>query len=176
MENKKPLEIGALAIDCTDMSAFLEDLPPGALAGMRSRREGYGDVVNEILSNQPTYGSALGVTEDDIRQLLLANERIEMIDARLPAARKLVEILEETRAKLDDQCQRQVNAVAASAELRAKAYDTPALLAKYEHTRTYRSSTAIKAAKTRRKNAELEAEMEYDEPEPATTTAEVAEA
>jgi hypothetical protein len=152
-ENSKPVELGALAIDCTSMAPFVQDLVPGALVGMRSRQPGYDDVLNEITSNQPTLGGRAGVTDEDIQAFLLANERIAMIDAQLPAARKLVELLEETRGKLDDQCQRQVSAVAVSVESRAKAYGDDELLARYEKTRAYRSAIGLKAARTRRKNA-----------------------
>jgi hypothetical protein len=152
-ENNQPVELGVLAIDCTALESFVEDLPPGALMGMRARQAGYTDVINEIASNQSTLGGKAGVTDEDLQALLLADERIALIDAQLPAARKLVEMLEETRSKLDDQCQRQISAIALSVQSRAKAYNDDELLARYEKTRTYRSATAVKAAKTRRKNA-----------------------
>jgi hypothetical protein len=176
-ENNKPVELGALAIDCTSMASFVQDLVPGALVGMRSRQPGYEDVVNEIISNQPTLGGKAGVTDEDIQAFLLANERIAMIDAQLPAARKLVELLEETRGKLDDQCQRQVSAIALSAESRAKAYGDDELLAKYEKTRAYRSAIALKAVKTRRKNAaETTTAPELAETTETTETTETARA
>jgi hypothetical protein len=171
-ENNQPVELGTLAIDCTALESFVEDLPPGALVGMRARQPGYKDVVNEIVSNQPALGGRAGVTDEDIQALLLADERIELIDAQLPAARKLVEMLEETRGKLDDQCQRQISAIGVSVQSRAKAYNDDELLARYEKTRTYRSATAYKAAKTRRKNADPTGVADTTGVAEAATTAE----
>lgn len=152
----EPVAIGALAVDCTTLKAFLVDLPPGARRGLRAEQDGFGDVIAEILSNQVEIGDKAGVTKNDIEELSLANERIAQIDVHLPAVRKLLEILEETRAKIDDQRQRQINAIAGAVEGRAKALSDPTLLAKYEKTRTYRSAVALKGAKTRKKNAEAE--------------------
>ncbi|UQA59401.1 hypothetical protein [Polyangium aurulentum] len=150
----EPVAIGALAVDCTALAEFLVDLPPGARRGLRAEQDGFGDVIAEILSNQAALGDKTGIIKSDIDELALANDRIAQIDARLPAVRKLLEILEETRAKLDDQRQRQVSAIAGAVEGRAKALSDPTLLAKYEKTRTYRSAAAVKGAKTRKKNAE----------------------
>jgi hypothetical protein len=66
---------------------------------------------------------------------------------------RCIELLEETRGKLDGQCQHQISAIALSVESRAKAYSDDELLARYEKTRTYRSAVGVKAARTRRKNA-----------------------
>jgi hypothetical protein len=150
---KKPLEIGALLIDATEMAEFLVDLPPLATKGMQSEREGFDGTVAEITSNQATWGEQAGITKNDFDQLELENEQIAMIDMQLPAARKLVEMFEETRAKLDDRRQRRVSAIAKSVETRAKVLGSPDLLAKYEQTRAYRSAHAMKGVKTRRKNA-----------------------
>jgi hypothetical protein len=84
--------------------------------------------------------------------------RIAKIDALLPAARKLVELLEETRAVLDDRRQRQMSAIATAAEGRAKVLRKPELLAKYEKTRAYRSAGAMKGVRTRRRNESAGAE------------------
>jgi peptidoglycan hydrolase CwlO-like protein len=150
----EPVAIGALAVDCTALKAFHVDLPPGARRGLRAEQDGFGEVIAEILSNQAEIGDKAGITKNDIDDLALANARIAQIDARLPAVRKLLEILEETRAKLDDQRQRQVSSIARLVDVRAKALSDKTLLAKYEKTRTYRSAIALKGAKTRRKNAE----------------------
>src|SRR5262245_37550529 len=144
-DEQKPVDIGTLLIDATPFADFIVDLPPGARQGLRCEQDGYGEAVAEVVSNQPVWGDQAGITTGDFTQLTLANERIAKIDALLPAARKMVEVLEETRALLDDQRQRQMSAIATAVEGRAKVQRKPELLAKYEKTRAYRSAIAIKA-------------------------------
>lgn len=156
MRNKiSHVPLDSLVIDCTLLADFLEDLPPGDLIGRRTEQPGYAEVIDEIMINQEIWGSKIGVTADDIQAIELANHRIAMIDARLGACRKLLEKLEETRAKLDDQRQHQVALVATLVDARYKATRNPDLLARYEKTRAYRSAVGVKAVKTRRKNAAL---------------------
>ncbi|UQA57781.1 hypothetical protein [Polyangium aurulentum] len=163
----EPVALGVLSIDCSFIAPFVVDLPPGARRGLRVEQEGFEDVVNEILANQPIHGDEAGVTKTDHEAFTVANQRIAQIDAFLPAARKLVELLEETRAALDDQRQRQVSAIADAVEGRAKVHKTGHLLAKYEKTRAYRSAVGFKAAKTRRKNAMAEQAPASEIPAPA---------
>lgn len=154
MANKdKAVAVDSLAVDCTALASILVDLPPGGQKGFQATQAGYGEVVEEILGNQPRYGERAGVTRQDILRITTADSNIESIDAELSKARKIVEILEESRAKYDDQRQRHVYAVAIAVERRARANSDTELLAKYEKTRAYRSAIGIKAAKTRRKNA-----------------------
>lgn len=149
----KPAAIGALAIDCSPLAPFLVDLPRGGMRGLRVEHEGFAAAVAEVVAHQATVGVKAGIPQADVDLILLTNDHIAQIDAFLPAAKKLVEILEETRAKLDDQRQRQVHAIAGMVEGRVRATGDTELLAKYEKARAYRSAIAVKAAKTRKKNA-----------------------
>jgi hypothetical protein len=143
--------IGSLAIDCSSLG-FLVDLPIGGQLGFLTEQPGFPDAVDEIVSNQAIFGAQAGVTQADVDAITTANSQIDQIDAILPAARKIVEMLEETRAKLDDERQRRVFSLAAMIEGRAKVVEDRVLLAKYEKTRAYRSASGVKAAKTRKKN------------------------
>jgi hypothetical protein len=154
----KPVELNTLLIDATPLAEFIVDLPPGGKLGLQTQQHGYGEAAAEIVSNQAAWGDQAGITAGDFEQLTLANDRIAKIDALLPAARKMVELLEETRAVLDDRRQRQISAIANAAEGRAKVLRKPELLAKYEKTRAYRSAGAMKAARTRRRNESAQAE------------------
>jgi hypothetical protein len=148
--NPKP---GELAIDASALASFLIDLPPGGMQGMRTEQDGFDAVVAEILANQPIRGEAAGITSADVAVLATAGEQIALIDKYLGPAEKLVELLTETRAKLDDGRQRKVTTVANAVDLRAKDGSNDELLAAYEKTRAYRSAIGAKAAKTRQKNA-----------------------
>lgn len=160
--------VGSLAVDCTHMTSWVKDYPPGELIGKRATQEGYEAAVDEIIANQLSWGSKVGVSADDIRGIRLADMRIAMIDACLPAARKMVEMLEETRIVVDDERHRRISKVAALVDAQTKTGPQPDLLARYEKTRAYRSQAAMKAVRTRRQNAAAE--------EPAADSAPVADA
>jgi len=144
--------IGSLSVDCTALEPVLIDIPPGARQGLRVSRPGFDLAVAEITANQANLGQRAGVTQWDIDQLTEMNRSIEMIDAKLPAAEKLVEMLQETRAVLDDRRHRQVVAIANGVEGRAKVQGSDELLARYQNTREYRSEVGVKAWQTRRRN------------------------
>jgi hypothetical protein len=150
--------VGSLKIDLTPMASFLLDLPPNGTVGMRTQQDGYDEVLLEIKSNQAEYGDAAGITATDFNSLMTADDQYAKIEAQLPAAMKIVEILIESKAAIDDKRQRMISAIAKGTEERAKANgNDPTLLAKYERTRAYRSAIADKAAKTRKKNEEAAA-------------------
>jgi len=131
---------------------------------MCSEQEGFLAVVTEILSNQAAVGDKAGITHSDFEAFQQSNQRVAMIDARLPALRKLVEMMEETRALEDDKRQRQVNAFADSLERRARMAGDQTLLARYERTRKYRSAIAMKGVKTRTKAAKAGADQTPEAP------------
>jgi hypothetical protein len=147
---------GELSVDAIALKDDLIDLPPGSLQRLRTEQPNFMTTLAEILGNQETYGPRAGITPLVFGDLQLANQRIADIDARLPAARKLVEVLEESRAVRVDQRQRLVSAIAKTVELQAKARDDEELLARYSHTRAYRSAIGKKAARTRRRNEKRE--------------------
>ncbi|WP_428268395.1 hypothetical protein [Haliangium sp.] len=162
---KKPI-VGERVIDASDLT-FLVDLEPGARSNLRAPHPGLDEAIAEILANQQVGGGAGVVPESTIGELVTANERIGQIDDRLPALRKLVEIMEETRAILQDQRMRIVSAVANIAEAQAKAFGDDSIMARYEKTRTYRSAVALKAAATRRRNQAEDADQADDlDPQP----------
>lgn len=145
---------GDLVIDVTALAGILVDLPEGETRGMLTERDGFEEVIAEILANQAPWGEKAGVTATDIEELQEANDVLAKLAPYLPAARKLVEVLEETYAKYDDRRQRFVYTVANGVERRAKSRDDGGtLLAKYQKTRAYRSELGLKAVKTRRRNA-----------------------
>jgi hypothetical protein len=149
------IDPSVLVLDCTDVGPYLVDLQAGARKGMRGELKGLNEVLAEIATNQTTLGERAGVTEADMERFQTLNERIAIMDQHLIRVRTLAELLTESRAKLEDDRQRQISAIAATVEARAKAFKDDVLLARYEKTRTYRSSVGIKAAKTRRRNAGL---------------------
>jgi len=153
-ESNDPVALDALTVDCSSLGSFLVDLPPRARIGMLTEQSGFAGVIAEIRTHQSRFGERAGITAADFDSFQESNDRIAQIDARLPALRKLLEILVETRAKEDHKRQRQVYDFAEAIDRRARTSSDTDLLAKYEKTRAYRSANAIKGAKTRAKRAE----------------------
>ena len=154
-EIKKPAIID-LFCDIRHMEGNLYDLEPGERQGLRVATEGFSEAADEIIDNQPVYGKRAGISTEDAEAFTGAVERKRDIDKHLRVARKLVEVLEETGALEDDTTQRLAFGFAQIIEARARAFNDPEILAKYEKTRAYRSAAGIKAAKTRRRNEEAE--------------------
>jgi len=144
--------VGDLHIDASVLAPHIVDLPPGDMQGLRIEKEGLATVIAEINANQAACGDKAGITQGDFSDFTTAHDAITKIDSFLAPARKLVELLEETRASLVDQRERLIHAFAKSVDGRAKTKGGAELLAKYEKTRAYRSLTADKAVKTREKN------------------------
>lgn len=151
--DSKILPVGSLLVDARELEGQLKDLSHGSLRGMRTTQKGYDEVITEIVSNHPLFGSQAGITDDDLRRLEELSELVEKLDRYLPAVKKLHELLRESRAFADDQRERLVCALAGTLEARAKLDRNEAILARYEKTRAYRSAPGVKAAATRRKKA-----------------------
>jgi hypothetical protein len=147
---KAPL-IGELSVDATDVPGLV-DLPEGGRVGMRSEQPGYDVAESEIFANQANFGERAGITNTTVQEIQSATDTIKKIKTKLHAARKLVEILEESIVFHDDRRQRLVHSVAKTVEMQAAARSDDEILAKYQHTRTYRSSIGKKAVRTRKRN------------------------
>ena len=148
---KRP-DVGDLVLDATDLAGIIVDLPPGRRLGLRSTQPGFDGVVGEIRANQVTLGARAGLRDEDVAAIEEDLAHRAEIQARLPAARKLVELLEETDGVVDDRLQRRVFSIAQTVESRAKMLGDDELLARYAKTREYRSSIGNKAARTRLRN------------------------
>lgn len=148
---KRP-DVGDLSIDASDVGPIVVDLPPGGMLGLRSSQPGFPEALAELLSNQPILGVQAGVRDEDIVDIQATVANRERIRSLLPAATKLVELLTETDAVLDDRLQRQVHNIAVVVERRAKMQRNDELLARYAKTRAYRSAIGNKAARTRQRN------------------------
>lgn len=151
-EIKRP-ERGDLLIDARPMGDFLLDAPPGTLIGIRRAQDGFDDVVDEIVTHQPTFGEQAGILQSEVDELCLLKGRIALISQFRPALEKLLEMMNETEAVLDNRCQEIVRNVAKTVDARVATTKDDSLFAHYELTRKYRSAPAKKAVKTRRKKA-----------------------
>jgi hypothetical protein len=155
MPNEKDgsVQEGSLIIDASALAKILVDLPPGETQGMSREQDGFAAVLHEITTNQKEgWGAKAGISDADVSEVVTLTGHIDAIRARLPAARKLVEMLEESEALYDDQRHTLIRVMASSVDSRSQMAGS-AIVAKYEATRTYRSAHAHKAVKTRQKRA-----------------------
>jgi hypothetical protein len=172
---KRP-EIGSLVIDINHLVRILIDLPPGALVGLLSTQPGLSEAMGEMRANQPALGVRAGVRDEDVAALEQDLADQAEIRIQLPAARKIVELLEESDAVIDDRLQRRLYATAQTIEARAKMMNDTELLARYAKTLEYRSAIGNKAARTRQRNQAAQAAQAAQAvpATPATSTDETA--
>jgi hypothetical protein len=159
MDPKRP-DVGDLILDATNLAPVIVDVPNDKLSGLLTSQPGCDEVVVEVRSNQPVLGVQAGIRDEDVADIDTTVAQMAEIRSLLPAARKLVELLTDTYAVLDDRLQRQVFTIASTVERRAKMLRNDELLARYGQTRKYRSATGQKAARTRKRN---QAETQPDE-------------
>lgn len=142
-----------LLVDARPLESFLVDMPrEWQRRGLLSRRSGFDDVMFEVHGNQDALGERAGITPGDYRELCTDEEQLQQIHALLPVARKVLELLEENAARLDDRIQRRLKGLAAIIEIRGQDLDDRELLGRYEKTIAYRSAPQVKGARTRRRN------------------------
>ena len=144
---------GDLNIDAPELESYLVDLAEGATQGMRREQEGLSEVVQEVTANQEKWGAKAGVTADEVAGIVTTTAQIARLRAYRPAVAKLLEMINETEALLEDKRETLIRSVAESVDAKAKMVGEE-LFAKYEHTRAYRSAVGTKAARTRNKNAD----------------------
>ena len=119
---------------------------------MRREQEGVKEVIAEITGNQEKWGPTAGVTAAEVAGIVTSTAQIAQIRLYRPAVAKLLEMLDETEAMLEDKRDTLIRTVAGSVDVKAMANGGEAT-AKHEKTRAYRSASGDKAAKARKKNA-----------------------
>jgi hypothetical protein len=157
VDPKKP-NPGDFVVDASEVSGFVKDYAPGEV-GKQREKPGIDLVVAEVqafLARPAEERAEAGLDEADMVKALAQTDKINQIKKFLPAVLKLAEMLEETKNDLEDQREGCISDVAASVDRRAKRKGTEGLVAQFEETRKYRSSVAVKAAKTRKRNAAAE--------------------
>lgn len=145
---------GKWSLDASSVAAFARYRRPGEPPAKRREHLGLDNVLKEILGNQQTLGTRAGVTAEDIAALQTSTDQIELVRGYLGTARKLVEILEYTEADIDETRHKRIHTIASAVDRRSEVRGNEDLTLHYEKTREYRSATALKAARTRRRRNE----------------------
>ncbi len=92
-KNPKP---GDLSIDATDVP--LVDITPEQMLKLIRIREGLGEAAGDILRLKPADIDRIGLNPGDVQRAFALIEQYERLEALLPAAAKLLEMITETRA------------------------------------------------------------------------------
>ncbi|AKT38725.1 hypothetical protein [Chondromyces crocatus] len=144
---------GALVLDIQHLSNVVVDVVPGATRGLRREKEGWARVDKELSTNVPFQAELLGVAPDIYARVERLTEQLGSVREAQLFVSKLAQVLDETEIVLEDEREGVVATVVDAARRTAKRKD-PTVLAAFEQTIRYHGQVALRAAKTRRRNAE----------------------
>ncbi|WP_156339233.1 hypothetical protein [Chondromyces crocatus] len=144
---------GPLSHDITALAPILVDLAPGSLRGLRAEQPGLHEVLAELTKSLPIFGDAAGVGPQLHQELTTCNDNLARIRAAQSVVAKWREVLDESYAYYAHEREVVIGQVADAVKSSARRKDT-SLLAPFEKTVAYNSQVGLRAAKTRKKNAD----------------------
>jgi len=153
-----PKYMGPVTVDLSKLQDKLIDLAPGAMKGVRAEQEGFADVEKELAASIPAHGEAADIPPHVYQRLLERTALLVQLREKELELNKLVEILEETRVKTENDREDDISIIAKAAQKAAERQRDPGVAAPFEATIRYNSQIAEKGLQTRRKNAEAKAE------------------
>jgi hypothetical protein len=141
---------GTLVADLTALGGKLIDLPPGGMVGLRREQPGMADVVTELETAAPTL-PAVKVHYDEFVE---HTKTLAQIRAGRAIVDKLAEVLAETEAKLEHERENALAMIVDAVKSAAKRKGGTGALALFEKSIHYLAQAGLRAAETRRRNAE----------------------
>lgn len=154
---------GKLIVDLTPVADFLVDLPQGTLQVLRVKKDGMGAVIEELAVSVPAYGAAACIPADVYAHFVTRTNKLGQIRAAREAVTKLAEILAESEANVVHERENDVGLMVDAARSASRRKGDPALVAPFEKTIAYNGQTGVKAAQTRKRNAEAKKKKEEEE-------------
>jgi vacuolar-type H+-ATPase subunit H len=151
---------GPFIINLEDLRDKLIDLPDGATRGLRSEQEGFPRVLAVLARSVPAHGEAAGVSLRVYARIVENTGTIDTLAQHEGDLEKLVEIVRETRKKLEHDREHDVGLIVDVVESTAQRTGDTALRAAFEEVIRYKNQIAAKATQTRRKNAAAKDEDE----------------
>jgi len=155
---------GPVVLDFSAIKDDIKDLKQGFMQFLRSEKEGMQHVVDELAVNVPAAGAKAAISPDVYKHFTESRGKLTEIRAAFTIVAKLAEVLEESEAYYENECEIDISqmcdAVRSSAHRRGDS-----ILASFETMLRYNGQSAEKGARTRRKNAkeaEAKAEAEAD--------------
>jgi len=151
MSDPKNPQPGDRAIDATDVN--LVDITPEQMLKLIRIREGIEDAAANILRLTPDDIDRIGLNPGDVQRAVSLIEQYERIEALLPAAAKLHEMLTETRAVRAHELSLLFGEIAAQARRRGQRDPRGAeIMGPLENLFAYQYGPAQKAVATREKS------------------------
>jgi len=146
-----------------DLVGIIYDLPPGGMQRLRREKDGIEDVVAELSTNVPHVGAEAGISSDVYARFVKSTDDIGKIRAAKQLVAKLAEVLEESEGWHEHERETWISMMVDAIKSTAR-HSNANITAIFEKTLEYNGRAAVKAAKTRRKNAEAMAK-EAESPE-----------
>ncbi len=148
---------GPLSADIQPVATILVDVAPGQRRSFRSEKEGIDQVVEELKQTVPFVGAKAAIPADVYAHFCACTDNLAKIRAVLAVVGKLAEVLEESEAYYENEREADISLMAAAVRSVARLKDDT-IRALFEKTLKYNAQLAVKAAKTRRKNAKVDTE------------------
>lgn len=155
---------GPLTLDATALDGLLFDLPKNAAHHLRAEKPGFDAVALELAKSVPAAGEAVGITKSVYERFTQHTATITTLRAARAQIEKLLEVVAESEAKYVDERENVISMMCDAVRSVVKRTGDEAQKAPFEATLRYNAQTAAKAAKTRRRNAGLEADEDDVEP------------
>ncbi len=145
---------GPLQISLDDCKDDLIDLPPHTLVRLRKPKPGIDNVCTELQNTMPTYGQSAGLAPDVYTRFVENTDLVSRLRVHEAELEKALEVVRETRAKAEHERENTVAFIVDVVKSTAQRSGDAKLLASFEKTLEYNAQSALKGARTRRKNAD----------------------
>lgn len=161
----KPVQpfAGATSIDVTPMAGILVNVPPAVMPRLRHEQEGIGGVIAELEHSVPTFGDEVGISDDVYTRFVTYTNNLQQIRAARLVVDELAQALADSEVKYEDDREAVIGQIADMVKSAARRRDI-SLTVPFAKTIAYNAQIAVRAAKTRRKNAQAAEAEEAAEP------------
>lgn len=162
--------VGPMAADISSMQSILVDVAPGGMRRFRRQQEGIAGVIAELSASASVLAGPVGLSPEVYARFQTLNDNLDQIRAAREIVDKMAEVLAESEAKYENDREAVIGKIADAVKSAARRTDR-SLLAPFAQTVAYNAQVAVRAAKTRRKNAEQGEDETQAEPAPAPSGA-----
>ena len=126
------------------------------MRGLRREQPGLDNVIAELQAGVPVLGAKAAISADVYSNFEKTHALILKIRAARVLVDKAAEVLAESEAYYEDQRESDITLMVTAVRTSARVKDE-SILASFEKTLAYNAQSAMKAVKTRQKNAKAEA-------------------
>lgn len=155
---------GPFQYSLDDVKDELVDLPEGAMQGLRSEQGGIDDVAIELEQSIPAAGDAAGISPKVHQRFKARTATIEKLRKHEAELAKALEVVRETLAKAEHDRENDVSLIVDAVKSNAQRMGDQSLLAAFQKTIQYNAQIAVKAAKTRKRNAATKGAVPSERP------------